>query len=193
VARKRKRAAPDQDRPLTARQERFVSEYLIDLNGTAAYRRAGYAAKTDNAAAASASALLRNRKVAAAIAAGQAERLARCQMSADEVLAELAVLGRSNLDHYTIDSSGMVALAEAAPRSAIRAVASIKRRRVERGESGDVEVTTEIRLWDKPGSLRTLAQRHGLLKNKVELTGKDGAPIEFVEVPADADADAAAG
>ena len=33
-------------RKLTAKQERFVSEYLIDLNATAACKRAGYSAKT---------------------------------------------------------------------------------------------------------------------------------------------------
>jgi phage terminase small subunit len=32
-------------RPLTPKQQRFVAEYLLDLNGAAAARRAGYAAK----------------------------------------------------------------------------------------------------------------------------------------------------
>ena len=53
---------------LTPKQARFVAEYLIDLNATAAYKRAGYDAK-GNAAEAGASRLLSNAKVAQAIQA----------------------------------------------------------------------------------------------------------------------------
>jgi phage terminase small subunit len=52
---------------LTPKQERFVSEYLIDLNATAAYKRAGYVAK-GHAAEANAARLLRNAEVEAEIA-----------------------------------------------------------------------------------------------------------------------------
>lgn len=55
---------------LTAKQERFVQEYLIDLNATAAYKRAGYAAE-GHAAEASASRLLSNVEVCSRIAALQ--------------------------------------------------------------------------------------------------------------------------
>lgn len=48
---------------LTPKQERFVSEYLIDLNATAAYKRAGYKGQ-GNSAEATASQLLSNPKVA---------------------------------------------------------------------------------------------------------------------------------
>lgn len=51
---------------LNVRQQRFVAEYLIDLNATAAYKRAGYAAK-GNAAEVSACQLLSNPKVAKAV------------------------------------------------------------------------------------------------------------------------------
>lgn len=33
------------NQPLTLKQQRFVEEMLVDLNATAAYRRAGYAAR----------------------------------------------------------------------------------------------------------------------------------------------------
>lgn len=47
---------------LTERQKRFAEEYLIDLNATAAYKRAGYAGK-GNGAEVNASRLLSNTKV----------------------------------------------------------------------------------------------------------------------------------
>lgn len=50
------------------RWERFCQLYAVDGNASAAYRNAGYHPKTDNAAWASASQLLRNPKVQARIA-----------------------------------------------------------------------------------------------------------------------------
>lgn len=70
---------------LAGKQARFVEEYLVDLNATAAYRRAGYSARGGSAEA-SASKLLRHHKVAAAIAAAQAARSERTEISADMVL-----------------------------------------------------------------------------------------------------------
>ena len=48
---------------LTPKQSRFVDEYLIDLNATQAYIRAGYAAKNGNTAMVCASQLLSNPKI----------------------------------------------------------------------------------------------------------------------------------
>jgi len=48
---------------MTPKQKRFADEYLIDLNATAAYKRAGYIA-TGNGAEVNASKLLSNTKVA---------------------------------------------------------------------------------------------------------------------------------
>ena len=69
---------------LTARQQRFVAEYLIDLNATQAAIRAGYAEKS---ATAEGSRLLVNAKVAAAVAAAKAERSKRTEITQDYVLA----------------------------------------------------------------------------------------------------------
>lgn len=49
--------------PMTPKQKRFADEYLIDLNATAAYKRAGYKG-TGNSAESMASQLLSNIKVA---------------------------------------------------------------------------------------------------------------------------------
>ncbi len=75
-------------RKLTARQQRFVEEFLLDGNATAAYIRAGYAAR-GNAAESAACRLLRNVQVSAAIAAAQAARSARTQITQDWVLERL--------------------------------------------------------------------------------------------------------
>ena len=55
------KATPNDD--LTPKQRLFVNEYLVDLNATAAYKRAGYVGK-GNVAEVTASQLLRNPKIA---------------------------------------------------------------------------------------------------------------------------------
>jgi len=71
---------------LTDKQQRFVAEYLIDLNATQAAIRAGYAAKTANREG---SRLLSNVDIAEAIAAKAAEKAAALDLSAERVLRGL--------------------------------------------------------------------------------------------------------
>lgn len=71
---------------LTAKQARFVDEYLIDLNATQAAIRAGY---SSGSAEVEGSRLLRNAKVAALVSSRQAERTERTEITQDRVLEEL--------------------------------------------------------------------------------------------------------
>ena len=72
--------------PLTPRQQRFVEEYLVDLNATQAAIRAGYSAKT---ATSQGERLLRNVEVSAAIQAAQKARSERTKVTVDQVLLRL--------------------------------------------------------------------------------------------------------
>jgi phage terminase small subunit len=78
---------------LTARQQRFVDEYLLDLNATQAAVRAGYSAR-------SASAIgfenLRKPEIGAAICEAQAERACKTRVTADDVLRELWSIAQSS-------------------------------------------------------------------------------------------------
>ena len=68
---------------LTPRQQRFVEEYLVDLNGTQAAIRAGYSEHTANEQAAR---LLSNVSVRSAIARGKSEVAVRTGASVDELV-----------------------------------------------------------------------------------------------------------
>lgn len=72
---------------LTPKQERFVAEYLIDLNGKQAAIRCGYA---PSRAERTASELLAQRKVSEAVAAGRAALAERAKRSVDDVMADIA-------------------------------------------------------------------------------------------------------
>ncbi|WP_339437046.1 terminase small subunit [Pseudomonas sp. EL_65y_Pfl1_R32] len=79
---------------LTAKQQRFVDEYLKDLNATQAAIRAGY---SKNTADQQASRLLTNVKVRGYLAERQDDRSKRTEITQDMVLRELAKIGFSDI------------------------------------------------------------------------------------------------
>lgn len=75
---------------LTPKQERFVQEYLVDLNATAAAIRAGYSRKTANRIA---SENLSKPDIQTAIQEAKQARSQRTEITQDMVIQELAKLG----------------------------------------------------------------------------------------------------
>lgn len=75
---------------LTPQQQRFVEEYLVDLNATQAAIRAGYSRDT---AEQQGCRLLRNVQVGKSVSDAMAERSVRTRVTADRVLTELARIG----------------------------------------------------------------------------------------------------
>jgi phage terminase small subunit len=82
-----RRGKTDEGKPLPAKVQRFIDEYLIDFNGSAAYKRAGYAA-TGNSAEVNARRLLRNAQVSLEIARRQAKSAEKLEISREEALQE---------------------------------------------------------------------------------------------------------
>jgi phage terminase small subunit len=164
---------------ITPKQARFVQEYLIDLNATQAAIRSGYSRKT---AEQQGPRLLGNAGVAVAIKAGTKATAAETGHTRERVLKELAILAYSDaVTHYLADDKGNVFLAPGAPEGALRAISSVKRRFTTTG-SGKGQRTTcdiEIKLWDKPGTLKLSGRHVGVegFFDKVEHSGPAGAPI----------------
>ena len=71
---------------LTPKQQRFVEEYLIDLNATQSAIRAGYSEKTANEQG---SRLLANVSISEAIAEAQNKRAERTEITQDYVLTNI--------------------------------------------------------------------------------------------------------
>src|SRR5262245_50906044 len=72
----------DADRPLSAKQVRFIEEYLVDLNATQAALRAGYSPRT---AYRTGSENLRKPQIDAAITAAMAARSDRTGITQDGI------------------------------------------------------------------------------------------------------------
>lgn len=153
---------------LKPQQDKFVREYLVDLNATQAAIRAGYSPKT---AESQASRLLRNVKVAAAVEEALEERQKRTEITQDRVLKELSRIAFSNITDYVLTDEGQVQLAEAAHPEAMRAVSSIKRktRTFGTGEQTQTVHEVELKLWDKPNPLKLAGRHVGLFPNEVKV------------------------
>src|ERR1035437_2745796 len=139
-------------------QQRFVNEYLRDLNGTAAAVRAGYSEK---AARQQASRLLTNAAIAEAIAKAHEQRNKRTEISADTVVQELGVVGFSRITDFVewSEQSGVKlkdsATIEQARAGSIQEVASRKH--------PDGSITSSIRMHGgKVPALVKLGQHVGI-------------------------------
>lgn len=137
---------------LNDRQERFVDEYLVDLNATAAAKRAGYSEKT---ARSQGQRLLTNVDIQAAIQKRQARLRGKLEITQERVLEELAAIAFANgTDFATINRNGLVRLVptDDLPEDKKKAVASIKE-----GQYG-----TEVKLHDKVKALELLGKHLGV-------------------------------
>ena len=170
-------------RPLTTRQEVFVLEYLVDFNGTAAARRAGYATRGAEVAAGR---LLRNERIQALLARAQARRRERLEINADNVVMELARVGFSKMkDVASWDPDGVYIFpSETLDEDTHSTVKQIKvtKTTVTR-KNGDLEVTErfEINLHDKLAALDKLARFMGIYQDSLRLDLNDLTPEMLVK------------
>lgn len=165
---------------LTERQARFVAEFFIDLNATAAARRSGYSART---AEVQGPRLLGNVRVAAAIAAGKEKLLSRLEATAQRVIQELARIALAD-PRKLFNADGSLKPASEWDDETAATVASVESSEEFAGRGGERQLigyTKKLKQWDKVAALKTLAQHFGLLVEKKEHSGPDGGPIE-VEV-----------
>lgn len=170
-------------RPLTPKQQRFVDEYLVDLNATAAYVRAGYAAR-GNAAEVNASRLLRNAQVVAAVQEAMKARESRTHITQDRVLQELARIAFFDIRKLYNEDGTLKKPTEMDDEAAavLSGVDVVEQTVVEVDKEGNPRsvplFTKKAKVFDK-GAALTLAMRHlGMLTDKVEHTGKGGGPVQ---------------
>jgi len=157
---------------LTPKQERFVEEYLIDLNATAAAIRAGYSARSADKIG---SQLLGNPRVSARLAERMAELSRRTGVTQERIIRELARI--AFLDPTNVVNADDATLRNDAKADDRAAIAAIRVRQIET-EHG-VTTEREIRFHDKNRALELLGKRFAMWveKQEVDLTGK----VEIVD------------
>lgn len=157
-------------RELTPKQERFVLEYLLDLNAKRAAIRAGYSEQT---AQPQSSRLLSNVKVQKAILAKKKEREQRTTVTTDRVVKELARIAFSNItDVASWNESGVTVIdSKTIPRSVTAAVQEVHHNKSWGTDAGSEN--TRVKMLSKQKALETLAQHLGMLDDRSDGAKKD--------------------
>ena len=158
---------------LTPKQERFCQEYLVDLNASAAARRAGYSKATARAIG---NENLQKPDVAERIAAMRAEQAERIQVDADRVLRELCLIGFSNMADFVVAYEDGTATLDFSNMSRDQA-AAIQEFVVDeymdgRGEDARPVKRTRFKLADKKGALVDIGRHLGMFNDKRKVEGE---------------------
>ncbi len=153
---------------LTPKQQRFVEEYLVDLNATQAATRAGYSART---ARQQGDRLLSNVDIAAAVASGRDVQSRRTGITAERVIKELASLAFSD-PRKLLNPDGSFKPMQEWDAEAVAAVASI--------EFNSYGGISKVRMWDKNSALEKLGKHLGLYVERVQHTGPDDGAVKFI-------------
>lgn len=158
-----------QERPLNKKQAEFVRQFLIDLNAAQAYIRAGYSPKF---ASSQAFKLMQKTHVTAAVQKAMDERAAKTGVTAERVLEEISKLAFSDV-RKIFDSEGRLIPVTQLPPDMAASVSSVKvvTSRIPKTDPVEVEYTSEIKFWDKKGSLELLGKHLKLFTDKVEHSG----------------------
>ena len=168
------------------REERFAREYIIDLNGTEAAIRAGYAKRSAHVQA---SRLLRKDKVKDLIAQLTLKQAEKLDITAERVLHELAVMGYANLQDFSrVTADGLAGLdLRNLTRDQWAAVQEITSdtagMTIDPNWNGQGEpplipvVRTKIKLANKVSSLELLGKYLKLFIERSEVTGPGGGPV----------------
>ena len=140
------------DLKLTAKQQRFVEEYLIDLNATQAAIRAGYSEKTAEQLGYQ---LLQKTSVLKAIEEAQAKREERTQITQDYVLTNIQKVIERCMQVQQVDNC------------------------LTQTEDGELAQAFMFKEQGALKGLELLGKHLGMFKDKIEHSGPNGGPIDL--------------
>jgi phage terminase small subunit len=148
---------------MTPKQERFVEEYLVDLNATQAAVRAGYSARTAREIGRE---NLDKPDIQAALQTAFAARSQRVEIDQDWVIRRLARIADLDLRKLFTDDGTLRPIQELPEdvAGAISSVDVIKRK--------DDAEEYRVRLPDRIRALDLLGRHLGMFRDRVEVTGR---------------------
>ncbi len=161
---------------LKGKQQAFVQEYLIDLNASAAARRAGYSEKTADVIGHE---NLGKPEIAEAIAKAMKDREARTHITQDRVLQELARLAFADV-RKMFNADGSLKPPQEIDNDTAAALAGIDTTFTSGGEGAPPVVTKKVKVFDKKGALELCMRHLGMFNDKLKLGGDADSPLTVV-------------
>lgn len=143
---------------LNEKQKRFGDEYIIDLNATAAYIRAGYSEK---GASVSAFKLLANTNLQKYIQEQRQVLQEATGVTKERVIKELAKIGFSNIKDFLKADNEVVDLSEL-DEDILAPVESIKK--IVTDFEGGQKTSVQFKLYDKISALEKLGRHLGIFE-----------------------------
>jgi phage terminase small subunit len=165
---------------LTAKQKRFIEEYLVDLNATQAAIRAGYSPHTAKEIGCE---NLSKPHIRARVEKELAERSKRTGINQDRVIRELARIALVNpVDVINMDEATIKEMASVDDTAAIL---SVKVKKIPSEEGTITE--REIRMADKIKALELLGKHLGIFTDKFNINAEMAVKIvdDIDEKPGD--------
>jgi phage terminase small subunit len=148
---------------ITAKQEKFIDEYLVDLNATRAYKAVYKNIKSDQVAAQAGSRLLRNVKVAGYLRERRHDREKRTEISQDRTLKELARIAFFDIRKLFDENNRLKDMAELDEDTAA-AVISIDSEDIKGPGGKIIGKLRKVRLANKLQALEALGRHLGLFE-----------------------------
>jgi phage terminase small subunit len=148
---------------ITAKQEKFIDEYLVDLNATRAYKAVYKNIKSDQVAAQAGSRLLRNVKVAGYLRERRQDREKRTEISQDRTLKELARIAFFDIRKLFDENNRLKDMAEL-DEDTTAAVISIDSQDITGPGGKIIGKLRKVRLANKLQALEALGRHLGLFE-----------------------------
>lgn len=172
---------------LTPLQERFVAEYLIDLNASEAGLRAGSKHRDYGRQ------LISKPHIQAEIAKRRERISQKADVQAADVLLALARIAFADIRKLYDEHGNLKPIHELDDDTAA-ALAGIEVEEIYAGRGDEREqigMVKKVRRYDKPKALELLGKHLALFPTRAEMTGPGGGPlrIEIVDVGSDSSAD----
>jgi phage terminase small subunit len=165
---------------LTNRHQRFVDEYIIDLNATQAAIRAGYAPKAANKQA---HLLMLRPDVQKAITEAQASRSERTKIDADWVLRRLADEADADLADLYDESGSLKPIKDWPPVWRKGLVAGVEVEEL-REEGAAVGFVRKVKLSDRIKRIELIGKHVGVqaFREQLGLSDPKGGPVQIEQI-----------
>ena len=157
---------------MTPKQERFVEEYLVDLNATQAAIRAGYSESTARVIGHE---NLTKPDIQKAITERRQEMQQRTAITADRVLAEYAKIAFFD-PRKLFTADGAIKPVQYWDDDVAAVIGGLDV--VEISDDGEmIGRVKKLKLIDKKGALDSIGKHLGMFVDRTELSGRDGEAI----------------
>jgi phage terminase small subunit len=163
-------------RAVLARWNRFADEYIIDLNATQAYKRAGYNPKSPKVAQVNSAQLLSKPMMQQIIEEKQRKLQAKYDITVENVLKELSSVGFSKMNEFVQFGPDGVVLRDSRDltQAQLAAIAEVSETTTKDGGS------IKFKLHDKLEALKKLGEHLGLFNELGDKNNPVKVVLEFL-------------